>query len=40
MEYLIKAEELKSQDLSLENIVFAVREYLLSHFENLGKSYS
>lgn len=40
MEYINKADLLKNKNLSLEELVLDIREYLISHFENLGKSYS
>ncbi len=39
MDYLKKAENLKNQNLNLEDLILAIREYLVSHFDNLGKSY-
>lgn len=39
MEYINKAEELKNQKFDIEKLVSTVREYLVSHFENLGRSY-
>ncbi len=39
IDYLNKADELNSQHLSIDQLILAIREYLISHFENLGKSY-
>lgn len=39
MEYLKKAQDLNNLNLSLENLILAIREYLIYHFENLGKTY-
>lgn len=39
MEYLKKAEDLKNKGLNLEKLILAIREYLVFHFENLGKTY-
>ncbi len=39
MKYLKQAEKLKQENIGLKELILAIREYLNSHFDSLGRSY-